>query len=204
MQLYLEQQYRNLLVQKLHLELLHFLEMLVSDLQRIQSKAQFSSIQKELLLSPHSIKFTDTMETTEIQAHLVSLQFLVLVLQNQYKYLDTMGTTKIQAHLEHLHSQIHLSYIQKFVIFLRLVLVLQSFIRQVEQLSNPLPSPITRLKEDSKDLQVSKNPSVEQLTLVLVKLIPLELLRKNMQSLKNQEPMLLLSNSINNWRSITI
>ena len=35
----------------------------------------------------------------------------------------TMETTEIQAHLEHLHSPIHLSYIQKFVIFLRLVLV---------------------------------------------------------------------------------
>ena len=70
--------------------------------------------------------------------------------------------------------------------------------------TNPSPSPTTRLKEDSKDLQVLKNPSVVQLTLVLVKLIPLELLKQNIAVSRKVEPMLLLSNSINKWRSITI
>ena len=201
---YLVLQRRRQILSKLDLVLLHSLVQLLSESQQTIWKEQSSSIQKALLLSPHSIKFTDTTETTKIQAHLVLLQSLVLVLQNQYRYLDTMETTEIQAHLEHLHSPIHLSYIQKFVIFLQLVLVLQSFIRQVELLSNHLPSPITRLREDSKDLQVLRNPSLEQLTLVLVRLIPLVMLRVNTSSSRKADPTLLLSNSINNWRSITI
>ena len=82
--------------QKLDLVLLHSLVHLLSDLQQTIWKEQSSSTQKAPLLSPHSIKFTDTTETTEIQAHLVLQQYLVLVLQNQYRYLDTMETTKIQ------------------------------------------------------------------------------------------------------------
>ena len=88
---------------------------------------------KRLLLSPHSIKFTDTTETTEIQTHLVLLQSLVLVLQNQYKSLVTTETTKILTHRVDLHSPILLSYTHLSITHLRLALVLQSFIRQVEQ-----------------------------------------------------------------------
>ena len=86
----------------------------------------------------------------------------------------------------------------------RQVLVLQSFTRHLELLSNQSQEATTQLREDSKDLLGLKNLSLVQLTLVLVKLIPLELVKQNTQSLNKVEPMLLLSNSINNWRSITI
>ena len=146
----------------------------LSESQQTIWKEQSSSIQKALLLSPHSIKFTDTTETTEIQAHLVLLQSLVLVLQNQYKSLVTTETTKILAHRVDLHSPILLSYTHLSITHLRLALVLQSFTRQVEQLANPSPSPTTRLKEDSKDLLDLRNLSLVQLTLELVRLIPSE------------------------------
>ena len=64
---------------------------------------------------------------------------------------------------------------------------LQFSSRHLEQLSNLSRKAITRLKEDSKDLQVLKNPSVEQLMLVLVKLIPLELLKQSILLSRKEE-----------------
>ena len=176
--------------EKLVLVLLPSLVHLLSDLQQTIWKAQSSSISRVHRHLPKSIRFTDTTETTEIQAHLVLLQSLVLVLQNQYKYLGTTETTKIQAHLEHLHSPIHLSYTHLSISHLRLVLVLQFFTRQVDQLSNPSPLQGTRVKEDSKDLLDLRNLSLVQLTLELVKLTPLVMPKQSMQSLKKVELML--------------
>ena len=186
---------RRRISSRLDLVLLHSLVQLLSKSQQTIWKEPSSSTQKAPLHLQLSIKFTDTTETTEIQAHLVLQQYLVLVLQNQYRFMDTMETTKIQAHLEHLHSPIHLSYIHLSITHLRLVLVLQFSSRHLEQLSNLSRKATTRLKEDSKDLQVLKNPSVEQLMLVLVKLIPSELVKQNILLSRKEELTLSLFNS---------
>ena len=182
---------------RLELVLQHFLDLQHSDLQQIQSKVQSSSIQRALLQLPNFIGYT-------LLLRLVLLQSLVLVLQNQSRLTDTTETTKIQAHLVDLHSPTHLLYTQTFVTFRQLVLELPSFTRQVEQLSNLSRRATTQLKDSSRDSQELKNLSLVQLTLVLVKLIPLVSLRPNTLSSRRVEHMLLLSNSINNWRSITI
>ena len=84
--------------EKLELVLQHSLVLLFSDLQPIPSKVQFSSISREHLHLQKSIRFTDTMETTKIQAHLVKLLFVKRVVLVQPKV--SSGFTK-QMVLEH-------------------------------------------------------------------------------------------------------
>ena len=176
--------------QRSDLVLQHSLVLLFSDLQQIPSRVQSSSIQKEHLhlRNMPSIKFTDTTETTKIQAHLVLQQYLVFLQPERYL------SSKTLFHQEHLQYSILHLYTQTFVTFRQLVLG-WFFIRQVEQLSNPSEKATTQLKDPLRDSLDLKNLLLVQLTLVLVNLIPLALVKLNTSSSSKVEPTLLLFNS---------
>ena len=119
-----------------------------------------------------SIKFTDTTETTKIQAHLVLQQYLVLVsYKRNIRYYGYYGDDKDPgtsgtftfSNTPLVHPDVR--YIPSIGIGVAVLYQTGGSATRIL-----LPSPTTRLKEDSKDLQVLKNPSVEQLTLVLVRL----------------------------------
>ena len=189
MLLFLELLGREQNFQRSDLVLQHSLVLLFSDLQQIPSRVQSSSIQKEHLHLQLSIKFTDTTETTKIQAHLVLQQYLVFLQPERYL------SSKTLFHQEHLQYSILHLYTQTFVIFRQLVLELPSFTRQVEQLSNPSEKATTQLKDPLRDSLDLKNLSLVQLMLVLVNLIPLALVKLNTSSSSKVEPTLLLFNS---------
>ena len=179
---------REDLSERLVLVLLLSLVDLLSDLQQTISKEQSSSIQR---VHPQLPNFTGC---THLQ-HLVLQQYLVSAIREKSRIMVTTEMIKIQAHQVDLHSPIHHLYTHLSITHLRLVLVLQSFIRPVDLLQRPSHLPTTKHKEDSKALLDLKNLSLVQLMLVLVRLIPSVLLQLRRSPSRNQELTLLLFNS---------